>query len=60
MGSRNAQPEDFREGIKLLETSLFPVDAAVSMIVPLEEAANALSSWSQNPSDSKKSLVCWD
>ncbi len=56
-GSRNAQPEDFQAVIKLLEARSFPVDKAVSMIVPLEEAPNALRSWSENPSSFKKIMV---
>jgi threonine dehydrogenase-like Zn-dependent dehydrogenase len=57
LGSRNAQPEDFQAVIKLLEARSFPVDKAVSMIVPLEEAPNALRSWSENPSSFKKIMV---
>ncbi len=34
MGSRNALPEDFREVIRMLEEHRFPVDQAVSAIVP--------------------------
>jgi threonine dehydrogenase-like Zn-dependent dehydrogenase len=60
LGSRNAQPEDFHAVIKLLEMRRFPVDQAVSMIVPLEEAADALRSWSENPSRFKKILVSLD
>jgi 2-desacetyl-2-hydroxyethyl bacteriochlorophyllide A dehydrogenase len=60
LGSRNAQPEDFYAVIRLLETRRFPVDQAVSMIVPLEEAARALRSWSENPSRFKKILVSLD
>jgi 2-desacetyl-2-hydroxyethyl bacteriochlorophyllide A dehydrogenase len=60
MGSRNAQPEDFREAIRLLEVGRFPVDSAVSMVVSLEEATSALRSWSENPSRFKKILVCLD
>lgn len=60
MGSRNAQREDFRDAIRLLELHRFPVDQAVSLIVPLEEATNALRSWSENPSRFQKILVCLD
>jgi threonine dehydrogenase-like Zn-dependent dehydrogenase len=60
MGSRNALPEDFHAVIKLLEARKFPVDQAVSLIVPLEEAGNALRSWSENPSGFKKILVSLD
>lgn len=41
LGSRNAQPEDFQAVIKLLEAGRFPVDKALSRIVPLEEASQA-------------------
>lgn len=57
VGSRNAQPGDFRAVIRLLEAKRFPVDEAVSMIVPLEEGPNALRSWSENPSRFTKILV---
>lgn len=60
LGSRNAQPEDFHAVIQLLEARRFPVDQAVSRVVPLEEAAHALRSWSENPSHFKKILVCLD
>ncbi len=60
LGSRNAQPEDFHAVIHLLESGKFPVDQAVSLIVPLEKAAHALRSWSENPSRFKKILVAVD
>lgn len=56
-GSRNAEPADFRAVIKLLETKKFPVDQAVSCVVPLEEAPNALRSWSENPARFQKIMV---
>jgi len=57
LGSRNAQSEDFHAVIRFLEAGKFPVDQAVSMVVPLEDAADALRSWSENPSQFKKILV---
>jgi 2-desacetyl-2-hydroxyethyl bacteriochlorophyllide A dehydrogenase len=57
LGSRNALPEDFREVIRMLEEGRFPVDQAVSSIVPLEDAPRALSDWSENPSRVKKIMV---
>jgi threonine dehydrogenase-like Zn-dependent dehydrogenase len=60
LGSRNAQPEDFHAVVHLLESAKFPVDQAVSLIVPLEKAAHALRSWSENPSRFKKILVSVD
>jgi threonine dehydrogenase-like Zn-dependent dehydrogenase len=60
LGSRNAMPEDFHSVIKLLEGGKFPVNQAVSQIVPLEEGPFALRSWSDNPSRFKKILVSLD
>lgn len=60
LGSRNAQAEDFYSVIRLLEEGRFPVDEAVSLVVPLEGAADALRSWSENPSRFKKILVSLD
>src|SRR5690348_2702934 len=60
LGSRNAQPSDFHAVIDLLQRAKFPVDQAVSLIVPLEEATSALRSWSENPSSFKKILVAVD
>jgi threonine dehydrogenase-like Zn-dependent dehydrogenase len=60
VGSRNAQPADFEAVIKLLEAQRFPVDQAVSLVVPLEQAADALLSWSDNPSRFRKIMVNMD
>lgn len=60
LGSRNGQPEDFRAVIRLLESRKFPVEQAVSLIVPLEEAPHALRSWSEDPSRYQKILVSLD
>jgi len=60
VGSRNAQPADFEAVIKLLEAKAFPVDQAVSLVVPLEQAADALRSWSDNPSRFRKIMVNMD
>jgi threonine dehydrogenase-like Zn-dependent dehydrogenase len=56
-GSRNALPEDFREVITLLESGRFPVDAAVSAIVPMAEAPAMLREWSRRPADFTKIMV---
>lgn len=60
LGSRNAQPEDFRAVINLLESGKFPVNDVVSLVVPLKEAPNALRSWSENPSRFTKILISLD
>jgi threonine dehydrogenase-like Zn-dependent dehydrogenase len=60
LGSRNALPEDFHAVIGLLEAGQFPVDQAVSLVIALEQAPQALRSWSENPSGFKKILVRLD
>jgi threonine dehydrogenase-like Zn-dependent dehydrogenase len=59
-GSRNALPEDFHSVIRLLEQKRFPVQEAVSLVVPLGEAADVLRSWSENPASFKKIMVSMD
>lgn len=60
LGSRNAQPEDFRAVIKLLESRKFPVNEVVTLIASLEEAPDALRSWSEKPSRFTKILISLD
>jgi len=57
MGSRNALPEDFREVIRMLEEERFPVDDAISAIVPMEDAARMLAEWSAAPGKFTKIIV---
>ena len=57
LGSRNAQPEDFREVIRMLEAGRFPVEDAVSAVVPMEEAARMLGEWSDAPGKFTKIMV---
>lgn len=56
-GSRNALPQDFLEVMSLLETGTFPVDRAVSTIVPLQDAPAALAEWSDNPAKFTKIMI---
>jgi threonine dehydrogenase-like Zn-dependent dehydrogenase len=60
LGSRNALPDDFQSVIRLLEARKFPVEQVVSLVVPLQEAAKALRSWSENPPRFTKVLVSLD
>jgi threonine dehydrogenase-like Zn-dependent dehydrogenase len=60
LGSRNALPENFREVIRMLEEHRFPVDEAVSAIVPLEQAPAMIKAWSENPSRFSKIMVRFD
>lgn len=57
LGSRNALPEDFRQVIRMLEAKRFPVDDAVSVIIPLENAARFLGDWSDDPAKFTKIMV---
>jgi threonine dehydrogenase-like Zn-dependent dehydrogenase len=60
MGSRNALPEDFREVIRMLEGHRFPVEDAVSSVLPLADAPNALRAWSENPAGFTKIMISVD
>ena len=57
LGSRNALPEDFRFVIRMLESGAFPVEDAISAIVPPEEAPRMLAEWSENPGRFTKIMV---
>ena len=56
-GSRNAQPEDFRAVISLLETGKFPLDRIVTHTFPFEKAGEALALWDKNPAAVTKMLI---
>jgi threonine dehydrogenase-like Zn-dependent dehydrogenase len=60
LGSRNALPEDFQAVVRMLEEKRFPVDAAISSIIPMEAVPDALQAWSANPSQVQKILVTID
>ncbi len=60
LGSRNALPEDFEAVIRMLEAKRFPVDEAVSSIIPLDQVPDALNEWSREPARVKKILVDLD
>lgn len=57
MGSRNAMPEDFREVIRMLEGKRFPVDAAVTHRVALDETPAILEAWNREPEKFTKIMV---
>lgn len=57
LGSRNALPEDFREVIQMLERKSFPVEEAVSAIIPFEDAPSVFREWSSDPSRFTKIMV---
>ncbi len=57
LGSRNALPEDFRAAIDMLEHKRFPVDDAISVVAPIEEAPDLLRQWSEDPARFTKILI---
>jgi threonine dehydrogenase-like Zn-dependent dehydrogenase len=57
VGARNATVEDFDEVIAMLTARRYPVEDAVSLVVPLEEAGAALARWSEDPASMRKILV---
>jgi 2-desacetyl-2-hydroxyethyl bacteriochlorophyllide A dehydrogenase len=57
LGSRNALPEDFREVIRMLEAKRFPVEDAVTHIVPFTDAPKILDEWSREPERFTKIMV---
>jgi 2-desacetyl-2-hydroxyethyl bacteriochlorophyllide A dehydrogenase len=60
LGARNAQPEDFRQVIQMLEQHRFPVEAAISTIAPLEETPGLLRAWSEDPARFTKIMITLD
>jgi 2-desacetyl-2-hydroxyethyl bacteriochlorophyllide A dehydrogenase len=57
LGSRNAQPENFSEVIRMLEAHRFPVDDAVTHSVSLDEAPAILAAWDREPAPFGKIMV---
>lgn len=57
LGSRNALPEDFREVMAMLDGGRFPVDKAVTVILPLAEAPSYLERWSACPAAFTKIMI---
>lgn len=60
LGTRNAQPDDFCSVIQMLEEKRFPVEAAVSHILPLEAAPQAFAQWSADPTKFSKIMINFD
>jgi 2-desacetyl-2-hydroxyethyl bacteriochlorophyllide A dehydrogenase len=57
LGSRNAQPQDFREVIQMLEAKRFPVDDAVTHTIALEQTPDILAAWDREPSRFGKIMI---
>ena len=59
LGSRNALPEDFRGVIEILEAGKFPLNQAVSQIVPLEESGTHCAPGVRTRRASRRSWFPW-
>jgi 2-desacetyl-2-hydroxyethyl bacteriochlorophyllide A dehydrogenase len=57
LGSRNAQPEDFRDVIRMLEAKRFPVHDAITHVIPMEEAPAILEAWDREPERYGKIII---
>jgi len=57
LGSRNAQPEDFRDVIRMLEAKQFPVSEAVTHRVSMAEAPGVFAAWDREPAKFGKIVV---
>ena len=60
LGSRNALGRDFEEVIRMLGEGRFPVQEAISLTAPLEEAPRVLRAWSENPAAYSKIMITMD
>jgi threonine dehydrogenase-like Zn-dependent dehydrogenase len=60
LGSRNAQPEDFAAVMKMLDAGRFPIDDAISAVVPMEQAPAIIGEWAANPSAFTKIMIEMD
>jgi 2-desacetyl-2-hydroxyethyl bacteriochlorophyllide A dehydrogenase len=57
LGSRNAQPENFREVIRMLEAHQFPVDDAITHTISIEETPDLLAAWDREPAHFGKIMI---
>jgi 2-desacetyl-2-hydroxyethyl bacteriochlorophyllide A dehydrogenase len=57
LGSRNALPEDFVAVIRMLEAGRFPVEDAVTHMIPMEETPRILEAWNHEPTRFGKIMV---
>ncbi|HEY2858417.1 MAG TPA: zinc-binding alcohol dehydrogenase family protein [Terracidiphilus sp.] len=57
LGSRNAQPEDFRDVIRMLEAKSFPVERAITHTVSVEEAPEIFAAWDREPARFGKIMI---
>lgn len=59
-GARNALPEDFRHVIQMLEQKRFPVDSAISVVVPFSDTPKIFREWDTDPARFSKIMIRFD
>jgi 2-desacetyl-2-hydroxyethyl bacteriochlorophyllide A dehydrogenase len=57
LGSRNAQPEDFRDVIRMLEAKRFPVEDAITHTASIDEAPAIFAAWDRDPAHYGKIMI---
>jgi threonine dehydrogenase-like Zn-dependent dehydrogenase len=57
LGSRNATAEDFKAVISYMEKGQFPLDQMITRKVRMEDAAEAVRQWADNPGKVMKILL---
>lgn len=57
LGSRNALPGDFKQVIQMLGKHRFPIDDAVSVTAPIDEAPAILERWNESPAEFTKIML---
>jgi threonine dehydrogenase-like Zn-dependent dehydrogenase len=57
MGSRNAEPQDFRDVISYLEEGNFPIDLMITRMVRPVDAAPQVKQWADDPGKVMKILL---
>jgi 2-desacetyl-2-hydroxyethyl bacteriochlorophyllide A dehydrogenase len=57
LGSRNAQPEDFRDVIRMLEAKRFPVKEAITHTIKMSEVPDTLAAWDREPQHYGKIII---
>jgi threonine dehydrogenase-like Zn-dependent dehydrogenase len=57
LGSRNALPKDFQAVIQMLEQHRFPVEDAISTVVPIEQGPEIFRAWCDSPAKFSKIMI---
>ena len=57
LGSRNAQPDDFRDVISMLEAKRFPVHDAITHTIQMEKVPAIFTAWDREPERYGKIII---